>query len=107
MNDPKYTIELCHTDGYIISPTEPVMVLRGKDVGALVAISAYIEMLEKEKPNAVINGHLDSSLERLETFYEYQINNPELQTIGCSNRNHGFAKDYLAQAKTIINRWNP
>jgi len=105
MNDPKYNIQLCHADGYIIDPNEPVMVLRGKDVGALVAICAYVDMLENEHPNAVINSHLDSSLERLEAFYIYQRDNPKLQTIGCSNRNHGLSKAYMGAAYKLLAKW--
>ena len=105
MNDPKYNVMLCHADGYIISPDEPVMLLRGKDVGALVAIVAYVEMLEGEHPNAVINSHLDSSLERLEAFYTYQKENPDLQTIGCSRRNHGLAQHYIGMAYQKLVKW--
>jgi hypothetical protein len=105
MNDPKYSAKLCHIDGYIIPDDEPIMVLRGKDVGALVAIVAYIEMLEGEHPNAVINSHLDSAIERLETFYRYQLDNPGLQTVGCSNRNHGLSKHYIAKAYKKLAEW--
>ena len=105
MNDPKYQPKICHIDGYMLPDDEPIMLLRGKDVGALVAIVAYIDMLEGEHPNAVINSHLDSSLERLEAFYTYQRDNPQLQTIGCSNRNHGLAKQYMGRAYKKLAQW--
>ena len=91
-NDPKYLptdAGLMHEDGYIVPLDEPCMILRGKDVGALLAIVEYIEMLE-DQPQAMptIISHSQSASERLLAFYNYQIDNPHLQSVGCSQRSH-------------------
>lgn len=102
MSDPKYFIKngaLYHEDNYELPDDEPLMIFRGKDVGSIIAILAYIEMLEGETYNSVIESHYLSSIERLDAFYNYQINNPELQSVGCSNANHGDAEHYLELAK--------
>ena len=57
---------------YFIDENEPVMVLRGKDVTCLAAICAYVQALLDMNENEVVNSHLDSSLERLRVFWEYQ-----------------------------------
>jgi len=107
MTDPKYKATdggLVHIDGYLLPEDEPLMILRGKDIGALDAICEYIEMLEDQPCNSTISSHLNSSLERLRSFYTYQINNPELQSIGCSRRSHeGYAR-FLLRAKEILDR---
>ena len=109
MNDPKYDFrngKLRHIEGnYEVDKDEPIMVLRGKDVGALVAITAYVNMLEKERPNKVINSHLDSSLERLEAFVKYQIDNPNLQSIGCSIAHHTGSVLYITEATNKLEEW--
>lgn len=105
MSDPKYRCidgDLYHIDGYVIPEDEPLMVLRGKDIGAIEAIVAYIEMLDDQPQNAVINSHLISSMERLKAFYEYQLNNPELQSVGCSRRAHSGSHSILLRAKSTI-----
>ena len=102
MNDPKYTPTdkgLLHEDGYLVPLDEPVMTLRAKDIGALKAIVAYIEMLESNPFTEVIESHLQSSLERLQKFYEYQIENPELQSVGCSRAAHPDGVWYLHEAR--------
>ena len=105
--DPKYRPRICHEDGYPLDDDEPIMIFRGKDVGALVAIMAYIRMLENEaeSPNKTINDHIDSALERLEAFYNYQINNPKLQSVTCSNKNHKNANKYLNNAFNMMTEW--
>ena len=101
--DPKYTPTdqgLMHEDGYIIPADEPIMVFRGKDIGALLAIIEYIEMLE-DQPQAMptIVSHTASASERLVAFYCYQINNPELQSVGCSQRSHSDTHYILERAR--------
>ena len=91
MSDPKYTFcpeGIRHIDGYVLPSDEPIMVFRGKDIGSLEAILAYLEMLEDQEQNEVIVSHYVSSIERLRAFYEYQRDNPYLQSIGCSRSAH-------------------
>lgn len=106
MSDPKYTPKnggIYHENGYRLPDDEPLMILRGKDIGALGAICDYIEMLIEQPMNKVIHSHLVSSQERLKAFYEYQVNNPELQSIGCSRKSHEGYKSFLIRAeKTLI-----
>ena len=106
-NDPKYSFGFIrHNEGnYLVDKSEPVMLLRGKDVGALACIVAYIDMLESEKPNSVINSHIDSSLERLETFLSYQLLNPHLRSIGCSRENHEHSAKYIQLAASKLKEW--
>ena len=113
-NDPKYHFysnRIMHVDDeYLVPTNEPCMVLRGKDIGALAAICSYIRMLEGELtqhgPNPTINSHLDSSLERLEAFYQYQISNPDLQSIGCSQKAHTDFYLILNSAKELLDEWS-
>jgi len=84
-----------HEDGYQLPDDEPLMVFRGKDVGSLMAIYEYICMLEDQPMNRTILSHLESSLERLSAFYHYQINNPQLQSVGCSMKAHDRYKMFL------------
>ena len=111
MNDPKYRPVdggLVHVDGgYRVPRDEPCMVFRGKDVGALLAIVEYIEMLEDQPGGSpVIQSHLDSSLERLEAFYSYQANNPDLQSVGCSRRSHADTAYMLDRAAIKLAEYN-
>jgi hypothetical protein len=102
MSDPKYTPKadgLYHEDGYKLPDDEPLMILRGKDVGALDSIVAYIEMLEDQPRNKTIHSHMLSSLERLQSFYYYQVNNPDLNSVGCSRRSHAAAAGFILRAK--------
>lgn len=105
MADPKYTPKnggLYHSDGYRIPDDEPLMILRGKDIGALDAICEYVEMLKDQPKNKTTISHLRSSLERLEAFYKYQKENPELQSVGCSRKNHDTPSRFLIRAKLLI-----
>ena len=81
---------------------EPLMIFRGKDIGSLVAIVEYISMLEEQTPNNTIHSHLKSSLERLNTFYLYQVDNPKLQSIGCSRKSHDSYSLFLKIAKSKL-----
>lgn len=102
MADPKYIIKenkLHHIDGYQIPDNEPLMTLRAKDIGALYLIVKYIEMLEGQPINNTIESHLVSSTERLKAFYYYQINNPDLQSVGCSNKSHVNSEMFIELAK--------
>mgnify|MGYP003384758886 CR=1 FL=1 len=102
MSDPKYTPTaegLVHEDGYLLPDDEPLMILRGKDIGALSNIVDYVEMLQDQFPiTPTIVSHLASSSERLLAFYTYQIENPELQSVGCSRRSHGDSIYFLKRA---------
>ena len=100
--DPKYLArnsKIYHVDGYELPEEEPLMIFRGKDVGSLIAIYEYICMLEDQPQNKTIVSHLESSLERLSVFYHYQINNPHLQSVGCSMRSHDRYRMFLDFAK--------
>lgn len=105
MSDPKYPIidgRMNHVSGYVLPEDEPTMVFRGKDIGSLSAICEYIEMLEEQPQNITIVSHRASSLERLRAFYEYQVNNPELQSVGCSRRAHDGGAAFLLRAKKVL-----
>ena len=105
MADPKYTPKangIMHEDGYMIPNDEPLMIMRGKDIGALNAIVDYIEMLQDQRPAPTIASHLISSSERLKAFYDYQVANPELQSVGCSRRSHTDALFFLKRAKAKL-----
>jgi hypothetical protein len=104
-NDPKYYVlnnNLYHINGNKIPEDEPIMIFRGKDIGSLVAICSYIEMLLNEDFNKQINDHLISSCERLIRFYNYQMNNPNIQSVTCSKDNHKNSSLYLNRAKNLI-----
>ncbi len=108
MTDPKYKPKddgLYHEDGYKIPEDEPLMVLRGKDIGALHSIVSYIEMLEDQPPNKTIVSHLASSLERLKAFHDYQVLNPHLQSVGCSRRSHERSFGFLLKARDILHKY--
>ena len=102
MSDPKYTPTadgIMHEDGYMLPNDEPLMILRGKDIGALNNIVDYIEMLQEQVPQTpTIVSHLESSAERLLAFYNYQTNNPELQSVGCSRRSHVDSLYFIGRA---------
>lgn len=48
-------------------------------------------MLESQRTNKTIESHFKSSSERLMAFVDYQITNPELNSVGCSHRDHNGA----------------
>ena len=106
MSDPKYYVggggRLCHEDGYELPEDEPIMIFRGKDIGSLDAICEYVEMLMEQPQNKTIVSHLQSSTERLQTFYQYQIDNPELQSVGCSQKAHEGVSRFLTRAKDLL-----
>ena len=103
MSDPKYTPvgdKIQHEDGYFLPDDEPLMILRGKDIGALNNIVDYIEMLqEQNQKKETIISHLESSTERLLAFYKYQRDNPHLQSVGCSRRNHDESGYFMVRAE--------
>jgi hypothetical protein len=106
MSDPKYTPKadgIMHEDGYMLPNDEPLMILRGKDIGALNNIVDYIEMLQDQIPQTpTIVSHLRSSTERLIAFYDYQKNNPDLQSVGCSKRSHTDSLYFMRRAEEKI-----
>ena len=107
MSDPKYPIingKLHHISGYELPEDEPIMIFRGKDIGSLIAISEYVEMLEEQPQNETIVSHFESSLERLAEFYKYQKDNPDLQSVGCSRKAHDRCFYFLNRAKNILTR---
>jgi len=106
MNDPKYkfgdTDRLYHRTGeYFIDENEPVMVLRGKDVTSLAAIIGYVSALLDMSENEVVNSHLDSSLERLKTFYEFQTTSG-VTGVGCSQKHHSGSEQYIEKARSLL-----
>lgn len=108
-HDPKYEFGAAdvlwrcgdNNDGYIVPLGEPVMVLRGKDVTSLVAICAYIEALDWMDMHPVVKSQLESSFERLRTFYKYQIDKDKQGVIDSQKHHSGFEK-ILERAKNII-----
>ena len=106
MNDPKYkfgeTDRLWHRDGrYFIDECEPVMVLRGKDVTSLAAICAYVQSLLDMSENEVVNSHLDSSMERLKSFWVYQTTSG-VSGVGCSQKHHSGSEQYIEKAEKLL-----
>jgi hypothetical protein len=106
MNDPKYqfgdTDRLYHRTGeYFIDENEPVMVLRGKDVTALHACMMYVQVLLDMEPNEVVDSHLDSSIERLKTFYLYQTSSG-VSGVGCSQKHHSGSEKILDKARVML-----
>ena len=105
MADPKYPVingKTHHIDGYALPDDEPTMLFRGKDIGALDAICEYVEMLQEQPQNPVIVSHLNSSLERLQAFYQYQKDNPDLQSIGCSQKAHSGVSRFFRRAEDLL-----
>lgn len=108
MSDPKYISKnngIYHIDGYRVPDSEPLMVMRGKDIGALSAILDYISMLEDQPKNPTIDSHLKSSLERLHAFYLYQINNPDLQSVGCSRKSHTNTHLFILMSEEKLKKY--
>tara|TARA_Y100001938_G_scaffold150218_1_gene240151 strand:+ start:1089 stop:1415 length:327 start_codon:yes stop_codon:yes gene_type:complete len=106
MTDPKYPIKnntQYHIDGYKLPDNEPTMLFRGKDIGSLIAICEYIEMLQEQPQNKTIVSHLESSLERLSAFYNYQKANPHLQSVGCSQKAHDRVQYFFIRAEALLN----
>jgi hypothetical protein len=106
MNDPKYKFgaddQLFHRIGeYFIDKNEPVMVLRGKDVTSLAAICGYVNALLDMSENEIVNSHLDSSLERLKTFYEYQTTSG-VAGVGCSQKHHSNSEQYIKKTELLL-----
>lgn len=105
MNDPKYIFKdnaIWHQDGYQLPDDEPVMLFRGKDIGALEAICDYVDMLRDQPQNKTIVSHLESSVERLKALYLYQLKNPELQSVGCSRKSHAQSPLFLIRAAALL-----
>ena len=106
MSDPKYYVggggKICHEDGYELPEEEPIMIFRGKDIGSLDAICEYVEMLTEQPQNKTVVSHLESSTERLRAFYNYQVNNPHLQSVGCSQRAHEGVSRFLTRAAGLL-----
>jgi hypothetical protein len=106
MNDPKYKYidgKIWHIGNkYFVPDDEPVMTLRGKDIGAIIAICEYIDMLRFQPQNKTIVDHLNSSYERLQSFYDYQMSNPDLQSIGCTRKSHTGYKSFLIMAEKVL-----
>ena len=76
-----------HEDGYRVPDNEPVLLFRGKDLGSLAAITAYLDMLCEQHPSEAIKSHLLSMLRLSEAFNEYQHRN-DVRSVGCSLEAH-------------------
>ncbi len=107
MNDPKYKAckgdKFWHREGrYFIEASEPVMVLRGKDVASLAAIMAYVEILMGMEGHPTVDSHIESSTERLFTFYNYQKNNADKAGVGCSQKHHSGSEKIIIRAGELL-----
>jgi len=49
----------------------------------------------------VVNSHLDSSLERLRVFYEYQTTSG-VAGVGCSQKHHSGSEQYIEKAEKLL-----
>jgi hypothetical protein len=53
------------------------------------------------RENEVVNSHLDSSLERLRVFYEYQTTSG-VAGVGCSQKHHSGSEQYIEKAEKLL-----
>jgi hypothetical protein len=93
--DPKYRLgeddRVFHRHGgYFLPDDEPLVLFRGKDVGTLVAMDAYLRFMEyvsehadTERARDVARAHASSISERIETIKRFQLENPERTGLGC------------------------
>ena len=109
MSDPKYPVvdgKMSHIDGYVLPEDEPTMVFRGKDIGSLMAICEYVEMLEEQPQNPVIVSHRVSSLERL--LANLQLPDAEPRPAKCrlftSGARGGFIVSYASASSARAKR---
>jgi hypothetical protein len=94
-HDPKYQLgdddRVFHrAGGYYLPDDEPLVVFRGKDVGTLVAMEAYLRFMEYVADRAdtqhareVARAHASSIGERIETIRQFQLDHPERTGLGC------------------------
>jgi hypothetical protein len=108
MHDPKYRFG--HEDtvyhrsgGYYLPADEPVVLFRGKDVGTLVALTAYRHFMDYVAENAdtqhardVAGAHAESIAERIETIRAFQREHPERTGLGCHTCPPGVAPHNIA-----------
>lgn len=104
VHDPKYQFgaedRIYHRGGeYYVPESEPVMLLRGKDVTALHACLCYVNVLLEMDSSDVVESHLTSSLERLLAFYRYQTENPHVSGVGCSQKHHSGSEKIIEEAR--------
>jgi hypothetical protein len=95
MHDPKYRFgpedTVLHRDGgYFLPDDEPLVLFRGKDVGALVALNAYREFMEYVSQHAdtahareIARAHATSIAERISAISTFQSDNPDRTGLGC------------------------
>jgi hypothetical protein len=93
--DPKYRFgeddRVFHREGgYFLPDDEPVVLFRGKDVGTLVALEAYLQFMlyvadnaDTEHARTVARDHATSISERIETIRQFQLDHPERTGLGC------------------------
>lgn len=93
--DPKYQFgeddRVFHRGGgYFLPSDEPLVLFRGKDVGTLVAMEAYLRFMEyvsehadTEHAREVARSHASSISERIGTIKRFQLENPERTGLGC------------------------
>ena len=109
MQDPKYRFgeddSIHHrSGGYDLPADEPVVLFRGKDVGTLVALTAYREFMDyvsdhadTEHARGVARAHAESITERIETIRAFQAAHPERTGLGCHTCPPGVAPHDIAQ----------
>ena len=95
MHDPKYRFGSEDTvfhrsGGYFLPDDEPLVLFRGKDVGTLVALEAYLRFMEHVSQHAdtdaareVATAHAESITERLEVIATFQREHPDRAGLGC------------------------
>jgi hypothetical protein len=93
--DPKYQFgeedQVFHrAGGYFLPSDEPLVLFRGKDVGTLVAMDAYLRFMEyvsehanTERARDVARSHAASISERIEAIKRFQLEHPDRTGLGC------------------------
>lgn len=109
MHDPKYKLgeddRVFHrSGGYYLPEDEPVVLFRGKDVGTLVALTAYREFMDyvaqhadTEHAREVARAHAASIAERFDTIRTYQEAHPERTGLGCHTCPPGVTPHAIAE----------
>lgn len=117
--DPKYQFgtedKIYHKEGkYYLPEDEPKVLFRGKDIGTIVAMEAYLEFMNyvaentlDEKAKQVAESHANSIKERINTISNFINDNPERIGLGCHTCKPGVLprdiKQLYKNFKTLSN----